>query len=75
MTNAFTVTHFCPDDQKVLVMAAVLIVEAIVSAWLGALRPLPDFLLRRCGVLRDDGAARDLLAAVAPPIVKHTELH
>jgi hypothetical protein len=47
MVSAFTVTHFCPDDRKVLVMVTVLIVEAIVFACLGALRPLSDSLLRR----------------------------
>jgi hypothetical protein len=45
---AVAVTHFCPDDRKVLVMAAVLLLEAIVFAWLGAFRspgcsPTPYF--------------------------------
>jgi hypothetical protein len=40
MATAFTRTHFCPDDQKVLVMPAILFIEAIVSAWFATLRPL-----------------------------------
>jgi hypothetical protein len=37
MLSALAVTHFCLDDRKVLVIAAVLLVEAIAFAWLGAL--------------------------------------